>query len=56
MTSVDPNKIAYVDIYPPVNVARVGDSDKYFIGSEVPGVEPTPEGGFKDKDFKIKKQ
>ncbi|CAE7215427.1 unnamed protein product [Rhizoctonia solani] len=48
-----PDQIAYVDIYPPASVAH---SSEYFIGSEVPGVEPTPEGGFKDKDFKIKKQ
>ncbi|CAE6501242.1 unnamed protein product, partial [Rhizoctonia solani] len=52
----NPEDIAYADIYPPINVARVGDSDKYFIGSEVPGVEPIPEGGFKDEDQKIKKQ
>ncbi|CAE7215436.1 unnamed protein product [Rhizoctonia solani] len=54
--SVKPEDIACVDIYPPINVARVGDSSEHFIGSEVPGVEPTPDGGFKDKDHKIKKQ
>ncbi|CAE6476187.1 unnamed protein product [Rhizoctonia solani] len=43
------------------------DSDEYFIGTEVPGVEPIPDGafkgnewnptgGFKDKDYKIRKQ
>ncbi|CAE7180182.1 unnamed protein product, partial [Rhizoctonia solani] len=51
-----PEEVAFVDIFPPINVARVGDSNEHFIGSEVPGVEPVPVGGFKDKDFKIKKQ
>ncbi|CAE7234192.1 unnamed protein product [Rhizoctonia solani] len=51
-----PEDIAHVDIYPPIAIARVGNSSEYFIGSEVPGVEPIPDGGFKDKDFKIKKQ
>ncbi|CAE6452408.1 unnamed protein product [Rhizoctonia solani] len=61
-----PDQIEFVDIYPPINVARVGDSDEYFIGTENPGVEPIPDGafkdyewnptgGFKDKDYKIRK-
>ncbi|KAG8792531.1 hypothetical protein FRC12_005847 [Ceratobasidium sp. 428] len=76
--TVKPEDIKFVDIFPPINVARVGgkctDSNEYFISSEVPGVEPIPEaqdirpslnspgsestreGGFKDKDYKIRKQ
>ncbi|CAE6388387.1 unnamed protein product, partial [Rhizoctonia solani] len=32
------------------------DSNEYFIGPDVPGVEPIPDAGFKDSDNKIKKQ
>jgi hypothetical protein len=30
-------------------------SNKWYYGPEVPGVEPMPEGGFKDRNFEIKK-
>ncbi|KAF8597165.1 hypothetical protein BDV93DRAFT_527603 [Ceratobasidium sp. AG-I] len=51
-----PEDIGFVNIFPPINVARVGDSDEYFIGPETPGYEPTPEGGFKDSEHRVKKQ
>ncbi|CAE7098056.1 unnamed protein product [Rhizoctonia solani] len=51
-----PDNIDYVEIYPPIGVARVGDSSEHFIASEVPGLEPIPNGGFKDGEGKIKKQ
>ncbi|KAG8741248.1 hypothetical protein FRC10_003128 [Ceratobasidium sp. 414] len=54
--SVNPADIGFVEIFPPINVARVGDSNEYFLGPEIPGVEPTPTGGFKDSEHKIKKQ
>ncbi|KAG8870437.1 hypothetical protein FRB97_009767 [Tulasnella sp. 331] len=50
-----PQEIAYVDIYPPVAIARVGDSQKWYMGPEIPGVDPMPKAGFKDQDHKIKK-
>ena len=71
--SFDPTKISYVDIYPPIAVARVGgkdsvtsksynltmllsDSPAWYLGSQIPGKELIPEGGFKDADHKIKRQ
>lgn len=48
--------IVYVDIFPPIGVARVGDSEEYYLGPEIPHVDPIPEGGFKDANHKIKRQ
>jgi hypothetical protein len=45
-----------VAIYPPVGVARVGNSNQYFLASDVPGVAPSPRGGFKDSQGRVKKQ
>ncbi|KAG8707259.1 hypothetical protein FRC12_002512 [Ceratobasidium sp. 428] len=50
------DQIGFVDILPGINIARVGDSDACFDGPEVPGVDPIPDGGFKDSEHKIKKQ
>ncbi|KAG8908755.1 hypothetical protein FRB99_002993 [Tulasnella sp. 403] len=52
---LNPADIAYVDIYPPVAVARVGDSNEWYIGPEIPGFEPLPEGGFRDAQHRIKR-
>ncbi|KAF9070235.1 hypothetical protein BDP27DRAFT_1324037 [Rhodocollybia butyracea] len=54
--SFDPQRISYVDIYPPIGVSRVGDSREWYLGSEIPGKELIPEGGFKDANYKIKRQ
>jgi hypothetical protein len=44
-------------IYPGIGVARVGNApQEFFIGPEVPGVTPTPEDGYKDRDGLIKRQ
>ncbi|MES0151777.1 LodA/GoxA family CTQ-dependent oxidase [Mesorhizobium sp. M0012] len=41
---------AYCRIHPSIGVARVGNSpSEYFIGPEIPGREPAPVGGFKDR-------
>jgi len=48
--------IASVSIYPPIGVARVGNSDEYFLASDIPGVAPHPKGGFKDDEGRVKKQ
>ncbi len=48
--------IASVAIYPPIGVARVGNSDDYFLASDIPGVAPNPKGGFKDNEGRVKKQ
>ncbi len=50
------DQIHSVAIYPPIGVARVGNSNQYFLASDVPGVAPTPRGGFKDSQGRVKKQ
>ncbi|WP_028815227.1 LodA/GoxA family CTQ-dependent oxidase [Streptomyces flavidovirens] len=46
-----------VEIHPRIGIARVGNSDAFFVGPEIPGVPPAPdEGEFKDKEGKLKKQ
>ncbi len=49
-------EIASVSIYPPIGIARVGNSDDYFYASDIPGVAPHPKGGFKDDEGRVKKQ
>src|SRR5688572_27300434 len=51
--------IAYCRIHPAIGIARVGGSDEFDIGPEVPGqvrTPPSPKYGFKDKDGKIRRQ
>ncbi|WP_299245831.1 LodA/GoxA family CTQ-dependent oxidase [uncultured Aquimarina sp.] len=50
------NEISSVAIYPPIGIARIGNSSEYFMASEVPGVAPDPEGGYKDAGGRVKKQ
>lgn len=50
------NPIVSVAIYPPLGVARVGNSDEYFLASDVPGVPPENKNGYKDAQGRIKKQ
>lgn len=66
---VNPSDIAFVEIFPPVGIARVGDSGtlrgaripereiEYFYTPEVPNhVEPPPDFKFRDKYQRIKRQ
>lgn len=48
--------IKSVAIYPPLGIARVGNSDEYFLASELPGQHPVPENGYKDALGRVKKQ
>ena len=50
------NPIHSISIYPPVGIARIGNSQEYFLASDIPGQAPKPTDGFKDKDGKVKKQ
>jgi hypothetical protein len=50
------NEISYVAIYPPVGIARIGNSPEHFLASEIPGVSTVPDGGYKDKKGRIKKE
>lgn len=48
---------AYGRIYPPIGIARVGDSpDAFFVGPEVPGLAPDPGGSYKDEAGRVKRQ
>lgn len=58
-------KIARIRVHPGIGIARLGNSDEYFIGPEAPGVVvdpggsggPGPDGGsYRDKDMKLKRQ
>ncbi len=50
------NEISSVAIYPPIGISRIGNSKEYFFAPDIPGVEITPEGGYKDKKGRVKKQ
>jgi L-Lysine epsilon oxidase N-terminal len=57
--AVTTRSIASLEIFPPVGVARLGDSEKeYFFAPEVPGNinPPTPDGNFRDDKQKIRRQ
>jgi hypothetical protein len=48
--------IAHARIHPAIGVARIGNSDEYFIGPEVPHPTPPPSGGYRDATGKLKRQ
>lgn len=51
------NTITKVSIYPPIGIARIGNSpDKHYIASEIPGQPAEVEGGYKDSAGMVKKQ
>lgn len=43
-------------IHPAIGIARVGNSDEFFIGPERIGEHPDPPGGFKDTQCRVKRQ
>ncbi len=50
-------KIKTIKIHPAIGVARVGNSpDEFFIGPELPGDHTPPPGGYKDTDYRVKRQ
>ncbi len=50
------NNISHVAIYPPLGIARIGNSPTYFLASEQPGISEVPKGGYKDDMGRIKKE
>jgi L-Lysine epsilon oxidase N-terminal/L-lysine epsilon oxidase C-terminal domain len=49
--------ITTIKIYPPIGIARLGNSpDEFFIGPEIPGVRTPPPGGYKDSRCRVKRQ
>ena len=54
---MDFSKVSSVAIYPPIGIARVGNSpDEYFIGPTIPGQPATDPDDFRDKQGRIKRQ
>ena len=43
-------------IHPAIGIARVGNSDEFFIGPEVPHATPPPQGGYRDAEGRLKRQ
>ncbi|KIJ65358.1 hypothetical protein HYDPIDRAFT_27377 [Hydnomerulius pinastri MD-312] len=69
--SFNPGDVSYLKIYPPIGIARLGDSGfdldtgkpdgkmEWFLPSELPGTEDMPDdlkGRFKDEKHRIKRQ
>ncbi len=49
--------ITQIKIFPPIGIARLGNSSTdFFIGPEIPGVRTPPAGGYKDAHCHIKRQ
>jgi hypothetical protein len=53
---MDPKSVVRASIHPAIGVARIGNSDEYFIGPEVPYPTPPPPGGYRDASGKLKRQ
>lgn len=43
-------------IFPPIGIARLGNSPEFFIGPEIPGVRDVPQDGYKDASCRVKRQ
>ena len=43
-------------IHPAIGIARIGNSDEFFIGPEVPHPVPPPPGGYRDASGRLKRQ
>jgi len=43
-------------IHPAIGIARIGNSDEYFVGPELPYPTAPPDGGYKDAQGKLKRQ
>ena len=50
------NEINHIAIYPPVGIARIGNSPEHFLASDLPGESEVPTKGYKDKKGRIKKE
>jgi len=45
-----------IAIFPAIGIARIGNSDSFFLASDIPGQAPEPAGCFKDEKNGFKKQ
>ncbi len=53
---MDLKSIVEARIHPAIGIARVGNSDEYFIGPQVPHPTPPPAGGYRDASGKLKRE
>lgn len=53
---MNPESIVEARIHPAIGIARIGNSEEYFIGPEVPRPTPPPGGGYRDKAGRLKRQ
>lgn len=50
------NTIVEARIHPAIGIARIGNSDEFWIGPEVPDPVPPPPGGYRDPAGRLKRQ
>jgi hypothetical protein len=50
------DSIVEARIHPAIGMARVGNSDEYFIGPEIPYPTAPPKGGYRDAQGRLKRQ
>ncbi len=50
------DSIVEARIHPAIGIARIGNSEEYFIGPEVPRPTAPPEGGYRDPAGRLKRQ
>ena len=50
------DSIVEARIHPAIGIARVGNSEEFFLGPEVPHPTPPPEGGYRDGKGRLKRQ
>jgi hypothetical protein len=53
---VNLDAIVEARIHPGIGIARVGDSDEYFVGPEIPYRTASPNGGYRDAQGQLKRQ
>ena len=49
-------RLVAISVHPAIGIARVGNSNEWFVGPEQPAANPVPADGYKDQFGKIKKQ
>src|ERR1039457_4551787 len=50
------DKVVEARIHPAIGIARVGNSDEFFVGPEVPHATAPPQGGYRDAEGRLKRQ
>jgi hypothetical protein len=55
-TPIEDHCIVSAAIFPPIGIARVGNSTEYFLGPEVPNPAARPPGYYRDNDGALKRQ